>query len=188
METTFTTNNERINNILNDANKVFGGLIAIEVGSEFTLPDHLDESNVLVRESITTYKSASEMRAKVLSEKARGAFHPVGQSGAVERKVDYLVIACAEGDLALGTLCSAAAAVNSTLTPKDIKEIAASSETAKVRGRAKQVLGWVEQNPGKKLTVTYRDDYTVHTQTAGDLNLTLTVFNGKKESKKGKKA
>lgn len=186
METKFQ--NPKVNELLDNPNKVYGGIAAVGVGSKFTLPESINDENLLVRESVTTYKNRAELEREVRSENARNAFHQIDGSQAWERRVNYLVIACPEGDLALGTLCSAAAAVTSNRTPADIKKVAATSVTANVRGRAKQVLAWVESNPGLELNVTTRTDYEISTNTAGNLKLTLTVFNGETEKKKGKKA
>ena len=187
METKFQ--NPKVNELLENPNKVYGGIASIAVGSKFTLPESINDENLLVRESVTTYKNRRELEDKVKSDTGRSAFHKVEGSESWERRVNYLVIACPEGDLALGTLCSAAAAVTSNRTPADIKKVAATSVTANVRGRAKQVLAWVEKNPGLELNVTTRTDYEISTNTAGNLTLTLTVFNGESEpKKKGKKA
>lgn len=173
METSnFTTENERVNKILNDPDKVYGGITPVVVGSKFTLPLALSDDTVVVKQSVDTI-TAQQYAAK--TPNAKRNYHKT-ESGAYERVTDYLAIVCPEGDLALGTLTSAASAVNSTLTPDDVKTEAADSITADCRGRARQVLGWVEGHAGQTLYVTGRHDYDVTTRTAGTLTMTLTVF------------
>ncbi len=171
METTFTNN--EVKAMVNDQSKRYGGITSVSVNDKFKLPTKPElASAIQVRESESVYADRQALEAAVTSAKARSAYSE-DEKGFWKRKTKYLVVACPEGDLAFGTLCSAAA-YNGNET--EFKTAAAASVTKDCKGRGTQVVEWLENHAGKTLQVKFRKEYTIVTKNSGEFKSNLTTF------------
>jgi len=166
-----TINDKNVNELL-DSQKTYGGISEIEVGSKFTIPSAADLGRAIkVRETTSFYESEDQLKAEVESPKARRGYTK-NADGSWERTVQYLVVETPEGDLAFGTLASAAAYSGQT---EEFKSAIASSVNKDCRGRGRQILAWLEAHPGVH-HVTFRKKERIVTRQGWGFDQTVTCL------------